>query len=91
MTIQLVVGVNGLYPVNDNISKMWAKRGKIQTLLIWWHQLYLGGLFSHVYSPNSSDMLFVKPLNNLKNNYVQIIAYPEEQDLLLKLHRNNRL
>jgi len=32
MTIQPVVGVYCLYPVNDNISKMRTKRCKIQTL-----------------------------------------------------------
>ena len=51
MTIQPVVGVYCLYPVNDNISKMRSKRCKIQItqtliLLIWWHQLYLGCVFS---------------------------------------------
>jgi len=33
MTIQPVVAVYGLYPVNNNISKMRAKRCKIQIIL----------------------------------------------------------
>jgi len=51
MTIQPVVGVYGLYLVNDNISKMRTKRCKIQitlTPLIWWCQSYSGCLIGHV-------------------------------------------
>jgi len=33
MTIQPVVGAYGLHPINDNISKMLAKRCKIQIIL----------------------------------------------------------
>jgi len=33
MTIQPVVGVYGIYPVNDNISKMPANRSKLQIIL----------------------------------------------------------
>jgi len=32
-TKTVVVAVYGLYPVNDNISKMWTKRCKIQITL----------------------------------------------------------
>ena len=55
MTIQLVVGVYDLYPVNDYISQSGAGKemhilDNSQSLnpLIWWHQLYLGGVFGHV-------------------------------------------